>query len=397
MRSLFLKIFLCFWLSQTLILVATYALTQLNETQIEASLNAASAGENEADSAPRAPLPLRARTRRERILLRQRRRASILKLRRPKLTFHLLAIVLASGLVSYGLARYLTEPAARLSRATHRLAGGDLTTRVGPQMGRRRDELADLGRDFDVMAERIQALMLAERRLLADISHELRSPLARINVAVELAQQSADPETHGFLKRIERESARLNRLIGQLLTLTRVEMDDATPRAVINIAALLPEIAADADFEARSHGRSVQILPFSASDDPSEKNFSINGNAELLHSAVENVVRNAVHYTAENSAVAISLRRETRDKSQEIVIRVRDHGPGVPEAALSHLFDPFYRVAQARERQSGGVGLGLSIAARAVRFHGGEISATNVSSGGLEIEIRLPTSQTDSG
>jgi signal transduction histidine kinase len=160
-----------------------------------------------------------------------------------------LAAFLAAGIVAYGLALYLTAPTVKLRQATRQLASGDLSTRVGAKMGRRRDELADLGRDFDGMAERIEALMLTERRLLGDISHELRSPLARLQVALDLAFQTADAETRGFLERIERESGRLNTLIGQLLILTRLETAGTdAPRKRVDLTQLVNEIASDADF-----------------------------------------------------------------------------------------------------------------------------------------------------
>lgn len=305
-----------------------------------------------------------------------------------------LAVFVAAGVVAYGLALYLTAPTVKLRQATRQLAGGDLSTRVGAKMGRRRDELADLGRDFDSMAERIEALMLTERRLLGDISHELRSPLARLQVALDLAFQTADEETRGFLERIERESGRLNNLIGQLLILTRLETAGTeAPRQRVDLTQLVNEIASDADFEARGAGRAVRVV--------SAESCSTTGNAELLRSAIENVVRNAVRYTREGTTVEITLRCTAEknagsDKmARHSIISVRDHGPGVPPEALQHLFRPFYRVADARDRQSGGVGLGLSITARAVRFHHGEVDARNIPEGGLLVEIRLPIADAD--
>jgi signal transduction histidine kinase len=305
-----------------------------------------------------------------------------------------LTVFVAAGIVAYGLALYLTAPTVKLRQATRQLASGDLSTRVGAKMGRRRDELADLGRDFDGMAERIQALMLTERRLLGDISHELRSPLARLQVALDLAFQTADEETRGFLIRIERESGRLNNLIGQLLILTRLETAGTdAPRKQVDLAQLVNEVASDADFEARGANRAVCVV--------SSEACYTQGNAELLRSAIENVVRNAVRYTREGTTVEIVLSCQSRKNSgnndkvqQQSIIAVRDHGPGVPPEALQHLFRPFYRVADARDRQSGGVGLGLSITARAVRFHHGEVSARNIPEGGLLVEIRLPLANT---
>ncbi len=298
----------------------------------------------------------------------------------------LLVIFATTGLVCYGLVRHLTTPIFQLRAATIRLAAGDLSARVEPNLGRRRDELGVLGRDFDQMAERLEDLVAAQNRLIADISHELRSPLARVNVAVELVRSVAGPDAEEDLDRIALETERLNAMIGQLLTLSRLEsgerLQETTP---VNLAGLIESIAADADFEARSRKRAVHIVQ---SDECQTR-----GSENLLRSAIENIVRNAVRYTPENTAVEISLQKE----EECAAIRVRDFGPGVPEAALPHLFQPFYRIADARERTSGGTGLGLSIADRAVRYHNGTLEASNVTDesgevAGLLLEIRLPLS-----
>ncbi|MGB7926460.1 MAG: ATP-binding protein [Pyrinomonadaceae bacterium] len=298
----------------------------------------------------------------------------------------LIMVLLTAGLVCYWLARYLSAPIVKLGAAARRIASGDLTARVGAQSsgGRRgRDELAELSRDFDLMAERIESLMTAQRSLISDISHELRSPLARLNVALGLARQRSGTETNVALDRIEREAERLNALIGQLLTLSRLESgaEKSEPRRV-DLASLLREIVADADFEALHRGRVVRITQ--------GEECAVEGSPELLRSAIENVVRNGVRYTAEETAVEISLGVEREGDNTHAIINVRDHGAGVPEAALTSLFRPFYRVADARDRQTGGHGLGLSITERAVRLHGGTVRASNAPGGGLIIEIRLP-------
>jgi two-component system sensor histidine kinase CpxA len=305
------------------------------------------------------------------------------------LAVRLLAVVLTAGLVCYGLARYLTAPVAVLRAGVRRFASGDLSARVGPRMGARRDELADLGRDFDMMAERIESLVSAQQRLLGDISHELRSPLARLNVALGLARQRAGREAtelNSALNRIEREAERLNEMIGQLLTLARLESGaEAVEQTPVDLSQLVGEVAADADFEARSRHRRVCVTDNEA--------CATQGNKPLLRSAIENVVRNAVRYTAEGTEVEIALRRRRAQPGaarDAAVITVRDHGPGVPESALANLFRPFYRVEDARERQSGGTGLGLAITERAVRLHRGTVRALNASGGGLIIEIILP-------
>jgi two-component system sensor histidine kinase CpxA len=290
-----------------------------------------------------------------------------------------LVIALVMGALCYALARYLSAPMLQLSHAARRCAEGDLAARVGPKLGRRRDELADLGRDFDLMAQSIESQRANERRLLGDISHELRSPLARLQVALDLAEQGADVQTRGYLARMEEEVEELGTMIGQLLTFTRLE--NATPtlqaREMVDLLALVTQVCADADFEASGSGRTVTLTKSHPA--------GVSGNAELLRSAIENVVRNALVH-APNSDVEVSL----QTTSDEAIIRVRDHGAGVPEAALEELFQPFYRVATARDRQSGGTGLGLSITQRALTSHGGSVRAANAAGGGLEVKMRLP-------
>lgn len=298
---------------------------------------------------------------------------------------HLLAIILTGGLFCYWLAWYLTSPVAKLRAATHELAKGNLSARVGPTLGRRRDELASLAADFDVMAEKIQSLLDSQRRLLGDISHELRSPLARLNVALELARQRSGADATTALERIQREAEILNEMIGQLLALTRLESGaDEILKTEFDLATLVREVAGDADFEARSRERSVKI---EASD-----GGRIVGNEQLLRRAVENVVRNAVQYTAPRTAVEVKL--ECVAESGVAVITVRDHGAGVPQNVLTDIFRPFYRVDDARDREAGGVGLGLAIAERAVRLHSGSVIANNAATGGLIVTISLPAQQT---
>ena len=294
---------------------------------------------------------------------------------------HLLAIVLTGGLFCYWLARYLTSPVAKLRAATRELANGNLSARVLPTLGNRRDELASLAADFDEMAEKIQTLVDSQRRLLGDISHELRSPLARLNVALELARQRSGAEAATALERIQLEAENLNEMIGQLLALTRLESGaEEIRKTEFDLALLVRAITDDADFEARSRKRSVKL--------ETAESCTIVGNEQLLRRAIENVVRNAVQYTAEGTEVEVKL--ECADKTNAAVITVRDHGAGVPENALTEIFRPFYRVDDARDREAGGVGLGLAIAERAVRLHAGTVEALNASDGGLVVTISLP-------
>ena len=285
----------------------------------------------------------------------------------------LLAVFLTAAAACYALARYVARPLATLRAATHELAQGNLAVRVTPRLGTRRDEFAELGRDFDAMAARLEGLMTAERRLLRDISHELRSPLARLSVALGLARQRPT-EDSPVLDRIEREADRLNALIGQLLTLARLESGAREPaREIVEVLAIVREVAEDADFEARGRRRAVQIVE--AAD------AMVVGDGELLRSAVENVVRNAVE---------IVVRRLYEHGVSRVRISVRDHGSGVPKQALPFIFEPFYRVSEVREHGSGSVGLGLTIAHRTIRLHGGTVSAANASDGGLIVDIDLP-------
>jgi two-component system sensor histidine kinase CpxA len=291
----------------------------------------------------------------------------------------LLAVLVTAGAVCYPLARYVARPLATLRAATHELAGGNLAVRVAPAVGRRRDELADLARDFDRMAERIEALMTSERRLLRDISHELRSPLSRLHVALGLARQQAGDDQRA-LDRIEREAERLNVLIGQLLMLARFESGAMEPaHELVDLAAIVRDVVEDADFEAQSRRRAVRITascPCRAIGAP-----------DLLRSAIENVVRNAVRHTREGTAVEVAMRPAAPDRA---AISVRDHGGGIADDLLPRIFDPFYRVGDARDRQTGGVGLGLTIADRTIRLHGGTVRAANAAGGGLVVEMSLP-------
>jgi two-component system sensor histidine kinase CpxA len=270
----------------------------------------------------------------------------------------------------------------RLRAATQRLAAGDLSARAGGLAARRRDEMAQLVRDFDTMAERLEAAVHAQARLLHDISHELRSPLARLNVASALAHQRAGVEAHSALERIDLEAERLNELIGGLLTIARLDSgNDARQKSPILLGEMIEGIAADANFEAQVRNCGVASVI--------KQDCLVMGAPILLHSAIENVVRNAARYTQQGTSAQITLERG-QSNGGEAVIRIVDSGPGVPEEALDKLFRPFYRIDDARGRRTGGVGLGLAITERAVRLHGGTVKASNRPEGGLQVEIRLP-------
>lgn len=296
----------------------------------------------------------------------------------------LIIAVISSGLVCYLLSWFLTKPIVRLRAATQQLAAGNLAARAGAPGIQRRDEVAGLMRDFDAMAERLETLVNAQSRLLNDISHELRSPLARLNVALGLARQRSGQDNEAMLERIELEASRLNELIGRILTLARLEDgEQRVPRIPVPLGELVLNVAEDAEFEAQARQTHVHCsIP--------EGDWGVSGEASLLHSAVENVVRNAIRYTREGTSVEIQMERIETLNGPRAVLLVSDCGPGVPADALDKMFQPFYRLDDARGRLTGGVGLGLAITDRAVRFHGGTVAAYNRPQGGLTVEIRLP-------
>lgn len=298
---------------------------------------------------------------------------------RGYLGWQLLVLLAVAALVCFWLARSFAAPISRLRRATRQFAAGELSIRVGKQV-RGQHEIAALARDFDHMAERIEDLIAAQQRLLRDISHELRSPLGRLVVALELARRD-DPEARQkALQRIELEAERMNEMIGQLLSLTRLESGASElQRSRFDLNELLFELVQDADFEARNRGCRVEFDGRDARP--------LFGSRDLLARAFENVIRNAVKYTTDNSTVTVQL----AGSHQDHLIRILDQGPGVPEEALEKLFEPFFRVADARDRESGGTGIGLAIAERAIELHGGRIKAINHSAGGLLVEIILPS------
>jgi signal transduction histidine kinase len=293
-----------------------------------------------------------------------------------------LIILLIIGAICLWITRHIARPILELREAANQLAQGNLRARVQSSALRRNDELGDLAWDFNYMASQLESLVASRQRLISDISHELRSPLARLSVALGIAQRSANKDSQAALRRIEREALRLNELIGELLRLARLESGaEKLSEDHVDLEALVQEIADDANFEASARNRSVRVC--------SSFPCTVVGNADILRSAVENVVRNAVNYTAEGSEVEISL-QPSRDNHHAAVISVRDHGPGVPASSLQSIFEPFYRLENSRDRQSGGTGLGLSITDRSIHSHGGSVRARNAADGGLIVELSLP-------
>lgn len=285
---------------------------------------------------------------------------------------HLLVVLLAV-LLCYGLTYHLTAPLRRQREALEKFGRGDLNARAEESRG---DEFGELARAFNRMATRIQTLLSAERRLLLDVSHELRSPLARLSVAIELARSAES--TAPPLDRIQKEADRLNELISHMLEVTRLENDPGQRKVEhVQLDRLVSGLVDDCSIEAQARGCALALDP--------PPQTSVEGDGELLRRAIENVLRNAIRYAPPESNVEIGL----DNGGSRVRVRIRDYGPGVPETALSRLFDPFYRVEPDRNRGTGGVGLGLSIARRAVELHRGTLKASNAAPG-LLVEIELP-------
>ena len=285
--------------------------------------------------------------------------------------FALLASLILSGMLAW----YLASPVKRLRAAFKAMAGGRLETRVGSLM-RRGDEIADLGREFDDMAAKLQSLVLAQRRLLHDVSHELRSPLARLQVALGIVRQ--EPEKLGLaVERMEREVGRLDGLIGEILTLSRINSGvEEEPAEKVDLGEVVEGIVHDARFEAGSQGREIRFTERGGA--------RVRGRQALLARAVENVIRNGLRFSPPSGALDVEVGHE----GGQAVVRVRDRGPGIPESDLEAVFEPFHRVPG--NADPNGSGLGLAIARGAVELHGGSIVARNMPDGGLVVEIRLP-------
>jgi signal transduction histidine kinase len=288
-----------------------------------------------------------------------------------------------SGIFSVVVARYLSRPLRVLRDATRELAAGDLTVRVSHRLKGADGESLALGAEMDRMAERIQELLETQKRLLRDVSHELRSPLARLGTALELVRRRSPADVEPQFDRIERETGRLNAMIGELLTLSRLDAGQGLERVErIDFAALVDQVVDDASFEAEQYGSRVEIGPHGA--------CFVEGNEELLRRAVENVVRNAIRYTDADTTVQVEL----DCAGSQAEVRVRDHGPGVPAPLLTDIFKPFFRVGTDRARKTGGSGIGLAITQRAVLLHGGSVAAKNADDNGLVVTLRLPAAST---
>ncbi|MBF0624246.1 MAG: HAMP domain-containing protein [Magnetococcales bacterium] len=291
-----------------------------------------------------------------------------------------LAAILVSGLVVLLLARHFTQPIRRLRQAHLQLAAGDLGVRVQALRHRIPDELTDLTQAFNYTAEQLERLFQGQVRLLRDLSHELRSPLARMRVALSLMERQRPADDHQ--QRLTRELERLDVLIGQIITVSRPGRPGGMRQdSWVDLGALAATVVADAAFEAERSGR--RLVLEAAGEPP----LLLRADPPLLHAAVENLVRNALRYAPPGGEPVI-VRLGRLEWQAELT--VADRGPGVPEEQLQNIFEPFFRLEESRDRSSGGFGLGLAIAQRAIRDHGGTITASNRAGGGLEVTLRLP-------
>lgn len=300
------------------------------------------------------------------------------KFNRGNIIVRLSLAFIFGGFVCYLLSLYLSRPIRILQRAARRLGRGNFSTRVNDKLTKRNDEIGELASEFNDMAARLESLISSRQQLLQDISHELRSPLARLSVALELAKDKA-PQVSRELDRIGKESEKLNELIQQILTLASLNNED--PRMAFNefdLVKMIRSIIDDANFEA-------QHLPSTITFDcPS--NCKISANFSLIQSAIENVVRNALNYSEKDQPLKLSLITE----KQTVTITIEDTGPGIAENMLPNIFEPFFRTDDSRTASTGGFGLGLAIAKKAIVLHHGSITAYNVTKGGLGVKICLP-------
>ena len=296
--------------------------------------------------------------------------------------FGLLGIMAVGIAFCFFLARHIANPVVQVSAAAGRIAEGWLDTRSEPGIRNRRDEIGRLADNFDRMAERIESLVHGQQRLFGDVSHELRSPLARLGVAEGLLRQCPIEEQPEYLDRIASEVANLDQLIGQLLTFARIDSRaDLSRKEPVELSSLVQEVAVDGNFEAQAKGCAVTV--------ESTDLLTTGGAREQLRRAVENVVRNAIRYSPAGTAIGITIHKDSAD-SATALIQVRDHGPGVPEDHLKRIFLPFHRVPTGPGDPPGGAGLGLAITERIVLMYGGTVRAANAAGGGLLVELKLP-------
>ena len=298
-----------------------------------------------------------------------------------------LIIIFAQLLVGtafcYWLARYVTSPVVQLSKAATLIADGCLETRSGQNIRLRKDEIGRLGMSFDRMAERIESIVRGQQRLFGDVSHELRSPLTRLSVAEGLLRQCSPEERIEFLDRIAIEVEQLNQLIGQLLTLARIDSDINLPHMDrVDLNSLVEEVVANGNFEAQTKHCAITVNLIDG--------CTTLGSREQLRSAIENVVRNAISHSPANTNIEVTVRRGNATAFPRAIIQIRDHGPGVPNEHLDKIFHAFYRIPTNSGEKASGAGLGLAITERIMHLYRGSASATNALDGGLIVRLELP-------
>ena len=286
--------------------------------------------------------------------------------------------MLVSASIALVLARFISLPIQRLREAGQQVAAGDLGVRVAHTLGKRTDDIAKLAHDFDVMTERVEHLLASQQQLMRDVSHELRSPLARIQAILSIARQKAEQNDVADIDRMEYEVERLNALIGEILSFARLQSRQQVEPCATDLVDLVRTIAEDAGIEGRETYKDVHLT--------GPEHCVISADTALIHRAIENIVRNALKYTAQYTSVEIAI----IEREDIVAVTVDDRGPGVPEAALEKLFEPFYRVNEVQNHSLAGSGVGLAIAKRSVSLHGGSIRASNRDGGGLRMEISLP-------
>jgi signal transduction histidine kinase len=290
-----------------------------------------------------------------------------------------MVLVLLSGGACLLLARYLTRPIRTFRETGRQIGAGELSARIGTKIGARRDEFGALARDFDQMAARIEALLNAQQRLMRDVSHELRSPLARLQAAVGLIRQKSGDEANQDLDRVDREAENLNALIGEVLQYSRLQDRSDVSREKTDLTELVADVVTDASYEGQVSRRQVVFEP----GEPLWADID----AALMHSAIENVVRNGLQHSNEKTTVTLSR----SDELPPVVrIEISDDGAGVEEQDLARIFEPFFTTKPSNASSGAGAGIGLAIARRATELHGGTIRAFRGSSGGLTVEIALP-------
>jgi signal transduction histidine kinase len=298
------------------------------------------------------------------------------------------AVLLIVTLLSLWLAHHIAGPIHGIQSAARSVAKGDLNVRAPEQISKRHDELAALAVDFDSMVERIGSLVHSQKDLLNTVSHELRSPLARLIMSLALLRRQSSQKSEELIERMEHDVERIDGLMDQLLTLSRLEAGiSSSERENVNLSQLIQEIVADGNFEAQGSGKSVRL-------EASEDFFIEKADQTALRSACENIIRNAIRYTRPGTVVDVLLRKDQSSLLPQVSLFIRDHGPGVPQEFLAKIFQPFFRVQPTPGECSHqkGNGLGLAIACEAIRLHKGSIVVSNLSPSGLEIEMKIPAS-----